>query len=84
MPVIGLATVGIARGLGAPDFIGERRRPFVPGEQSARVQRECHRKSLRFPGFAKHRAVGVTGDAGHGAGRRVSGLRIKRHQVRSR
>ena len=84
MPVIGLAAVGVTGRLGAPDFIGERRRPFVPREQSARVQRQRHGEGLCFPGFAKHRSVGVTGNAGHGAGRDVGGLWIKRHQAGSR
>src|SRR5882724_2840262 len=69
MPVIGLAGVGIALRLRALDFFGKRLGPFVPGEQSARMQRERHGKSLRFPWFAKHRPIVVTGNVGHGAGR---------------
>jgi hypothetical protein len=39
MPVIGIAAVGIASRLCAPDFIGERRGPFFPGEEAALMQR---------------------------------------------
>src|SRR4051812_36009399 len=49
VPVIGFAGVGIASGLRAPDFIGQRRGPFRPCEQSPRMQRDRHRKRLRFP-----------------------------------
>ena len=84
MPVIGLAGIGIARCLRALDLIGQRCRPFVPGEQAARMQRHRHRKGLRLPRFAKHRAVGVAGNAGNGAGRVMRGLRIECHQARSR
>ena len=68
MPVIGLAGVGIAPCLRAFDFFGKRFGPFVPGEQSARMQRERHGKSLRFPWFAKHRPIVVIRHAGHRAG----------------
>src|SRR5450756_2759869 len=52
--VIGLAAVGIAACLRALDLIGERCRPFVPGEQAARMQSDRHRKSLRFPGSVSY------------------------------
>ena len=84
VPVIGLAGVGIAFGLRALDFLGERGGPFVPGEQAALMQRQRHRKGLRFPGLAKHRAVGVAGNAGNGAGGVVGGSRVERHQAGSR
>ena len=48
------------------------------------MQRQRHRKGLRLPGLAKHRAVGIAGNAGHGAGRIQRGLRIQRHQAGSR
>src|SRR5258708_29500643 len=69
VPVIGLAGVGITAGLRACNFVGERCRPFVPGEQAPLMQRQRHRKSLRFPGFAKYRAIIVAGNARHGISR---------------
>ena len=35
MPVVGRPRIGIAASLRDLDFIGERCRPFVPGEQAA-------------------------------------------------
>src|SRR5882757_6751705 len=81
MPVIGLASVGIAGSLGAIDLFGERARPFVPGEQSALMQRERHREGMRLPWRAKHRTVIVAGNARHGPGR-ARGRRV--HHAASR
>ena len=63
VPVIGLAGVGIAGRLRALDLVRQGRRPFGPGEQPARVQRERHREGLRLPRLAEHRAFRVARDA---------------------
>ena len=82
VPVIGLAGVRIALGLRALDLIGEGCGPLGPGEQSALMQRERHRKGLRFPGLAKHRAVVVARNARHGGGRARGGSGV--HHAASR
>src|SRR5882724_1222257 len=68
MAVIGLAIVGVTARLRALDFIGKRCGPLVPGEQAALMQRERHRKGLRFPGFAEYRPFIVAGDIRQGVG----------------
>ncbi len=44
MPVISLAGIAIAGGLRLFDLVAERRRPFLPGEKAAFVERQCERK----------------------------------------
>src|SRR5438105_10262855 len=66
MPVIGLAGVGVAQRLRAPDLVGQYRRPFAPAEQAALVEREREREGLRLPGRAKDRPLAVARDAGQG------------------
>src|SRR5712671_3706844 len=63
VPVIGIAGLGGGGRFRALDFLAERRGPFVPGEQASFVQRQRHGKSLRFPGFAEHRAFRIAGNA---------------------
>src|SRR5258708_4086939 len=69
VPVVGLAGVGIAASLRAPDFVGECSCPFIPGKKPALMQRKRHRKGLRLPWFAKYRAIIVAGKARHSTGR---------------
>src|SRR5258708_20301331 len=57
VPVIGLAGVGITAGLRACNLVGERCRPFVPGEQAPLMQRQRHRKTLPSPRFAQSAAT---------------------------
>src|SRR3954463_5462960 len=73
MPVVGLAGVWIAAGLGTLDFAGKGGGPFVPGEQSALMQRQRHGKGLRLPGFVEHRAVIIARNPWHGFGRARGG-----------
>src|SRR5205807_6563673 len=73
MPVITLAGVGIALRLRPLDLFGERCRPFGPGEQATLMQGQRHRKGLRLPRCAEHRAIIVAGDAGEGTGRLTRG-----------
>jgi hypothetical protein len=68
VPVVCPAGVGIARRLRPLDLGAERRGPFRPGEQAARVQGECHGEGLRLPRLAKHRALGVQRNAQNGNG----------------
>ena len=65
MLIVGLARIGIAGRLRALDLLAERLRPFAPREQAARLQRDRHRKRLRFPRFAKHRTLAVARNAAH-------------------
>ena len=65
VPVIGLAGIGIAGRLRALDLLAEHRRPFRPGEQAARMQRERHGEGLRLPRLAEHRAFLVARNARH-------------------
>src|SRR5580698_7676597 len=73
MMIISLAGIGIAGGLRLLDLVAERRRPFLPGEQAARVERQRQRKSFRLPRLAEHRPVVVARDAGDGLGRAQRG-----------
>ena len=57
VPVIAFARIGIASGLRALDFLGQRVGPFGPGEQAALMQRQRHGEGLRLPRLAKHRPV---------------------------
>ena len=84
VPVIGLAGVGIARFLRALDLLCERRRPFVPREQSAFMQGERHREGMRLPRLAEDRAIGVRRDAGNGSGRAPRLVGIERSHAGSR
>ena len=52
VPVIGFAGVGRRPAWARFDLGGTARRPFGPGEQSALVQGERHRESLRLPRLA--------------------------------
>src|SRR5690606_1852557 len=79
---IGLAGVGIARGLRALDLAGARRRPFRPGEQGASVQRHRHGEGLRLPRLAEHRALVVARNARHALRGALDGSVI--HQTFSR
>src|SRR5262249_37566620 len=74
MPVIGLASVGIAGGLRALDFLREHRRPLRPREQPALMQGDRHREGLRLPRLAENRAFCIARNARHGIGR-VTGKR---------
>src|SRR5580704_8328873 len=71
--IIGLAGVGIARGLRLLDLVTERCRPFRPGEQATLIERQRQRERLRFPRLAEHRPVVVTRDAGDGLRRAQRG-----------
>src|ERR1700694_4926161 len=73
VPIVGFAVVGIAASLRAPDFVGERSCPFVPGKKPALMQRKRHRKGLRLPWFAKYRAIIGAGNARDSTGRMRSG-----------
>src|ERR1700675_88025 len=64
--VIGFAGVGIAGGLRLFDLVAERRRPFLPGEKSAFVERQRQRERLRLPRRAEYRPFGIAGNALHG------------------
>src|SRR5204862_4428557 len=56
-PIIGIASVRVARRLGPIDFRRESGGPFRPGEKAALVQGQGHREGLRLPGLAKYRAA---------------------------
>jgi hypothetical protein len=82
--IISLASVGVAARLRALDLSRQRDRPFVPGKDTALVERDRHSERLGFPWLAKHRPFVVARDIGQGLRGVFCGLRIQRHYAGSR
>src|ERR1700733_9088172 len=61
--VISLAGIWIAGGLRLLDLVAQRRRPFLPGEQAALVERQRQSECFRFPRLAENRPVADAGAA---------------------
>ena len=57
MAVVGVAKVGVARGLRVADLPRKFVGPFRPGEEPALVQLNHQREGMRFPWRAKDRLV---------------------------
>ena len=57
--IVILAGVGLAAAAHFADHFRERRRPFLPGEEAALVQRQRHRERLRFPRRVEDRLRGA-------------------------
>src|SRR5262244_3408400 len=68
MPIIGVAAIGVARLLRALDLLGQRRRPFRPGEKATATERQGHCKGLRLPGLVEYGSALVARQARHCGG----------------
>jgi hypothetical protein len=82
--IVGLAGIGIAGRLGASDRLGERSGPFGRGEDAPFAQRQHHRESLRFPGFAKNGVALVPRETRRRFACPALALRLGRGHARSR
>ena len=82
--VIGLAGIGIARVLGALDFLAQRLRPFLPSENAALIQGQHDREGLRLPRLVEDGSVGIAKNAGQRLGGEAFGLGIDRVHAGSR
>src|SRR5262245_2486995 len=59
MVVVSGAVVRLTSADGGPELIGERGRPFLPGEMPLLGELDRERERLGLPGFSKHRAVSI-------------------------
>ena len=61
MPIISVTQIRIPATLSGGNLRAENLRPLSPAEEPALVQRQRHRKDLRFPGSVEYRTCAISG-----------------------